>query len=82
MAEASTKMKLVSKKSDYDVLLKKLILQAVYQLMDSNILLKLRKDDVDTAKKFMPEIIKEYSIAFPNHDLKFEFDSNYLPSER
>ena len=75
-------MKAISKKSDYDVLLKKLILQSVYQLMDSNILLKLRKEDVETAKQFISEIVKEYSIAFPSHDLKIEFDSDYLPLER
>lgn len=82
LSEASTKMQNISKTAGYDVLLKKLILQSVYQLMDSNVLIKLRRVDVDIAKKVLGDVVKEYTKSFPNQDLKIEIDSSFLPEDR
>jgi V-type H+-transporting ATPase subunit E len=82
LSEASTKMQNISKSPGYDDLLKKLILQSVYQLMDPNILIKLRQKDIDIGKKVLGQVISEYTKAFPNQDLKIEIDSDYLPQER
>lgn len=81
LSEASTKMQNISKSAGYDVLLKKLILQSVYQLMDSNVLIKTRKVDVDIAKKVLGDVEKEYTLAFPNKELKIEIDSSFLPQD-
>ncbi len=81
LSEASIKMQNVSKSAGYDLFLKKLILQCVYQLMDSNVLIRIRQKDLEIVNKVLSQVVSEYTKAFPNQELKIEIDSNFLPQE-
>ncbi|XP_054720335.1 V-type proton ATPase subunit E-like [Uloborus diversus] len=65
----------------YQEVLRKLILQAVYQLLETNVLIKCRKQDVDLAEKTLKSIAQEYEgqVGKP---VKITIDKeNYLSPE-
>ena len=81
-SEARSKLQSVSSnKTVYTVLVKNLILQSLFQLMESQVSIQCRKQDVDIVDKGMAEAKIAYKEAL-GLDVSLHLEPEFLPAER
>ena len=72
---------------DYKDLTKNIILQGAIKLLEDLVVLKIRSEDESFIRKFLPEIVNEYTIYMKketgdDYTVRFEIDGRFLENEQ
>ncbi|XP_077999810.1 V-type proton ATPase subunit E 1-like [Glandiceps talaboti] len=76
--EATQRLGMVTKDTNkYSKLLEGLIMQGLFQLLEKNVTIKCRREDVDLVQRILPKCIASYKQA-TKKDTNVTMDKNYL----